>query len=166
MSKPFVQFKRTSEHTFLLAPWIFKDQLTVSYSAKFTIYICVYYFIAVLLKNVWRWASPWGFPPSDTPSSVVQKVIPKTSKLLGEMRADRMSPHSSARPDPHESVLAAPEGEDAPTPEGAYTPASEEVISSGSEEANHSRSADEPLHSHRCNDDVLSLFGGQWSCRR
>ena len=61
-------------------------------------------------------------PPS------VQKVIAETSKLLGEMRVDRMSAHSSARPDPHESVLAAPKRADTPTPEGAHTPASEEVI--------------------------------------
>jgi hypothetical protein len=54
-------------------------------------------------------------PPS------VQKVIAETSKLLGEMRVDRMSAHSSARPDPHESVLAAPERADTPTPEGAHT---------------------------------------------
>jgi hypothetical protein len=69
----------------------------------------------------------------------------ETTKLLGEMRADRMSAHSSARPDSHESVLAAPEGAD--------TPASEEVVPSGSEEANNSRSADEPLQSQRDNDD-------------
>ncbi|CAB3993090.1 Hypothetical predicted protein [Paramuricea clavata] len=83
----------------------------------------------------------------------------KTTKLLGEMRADRMSAHSSAKPDSHESVLTAPEGADTPAPEGAHTPASEEVIPSGSEEANNSRSADEPLQYQRDNDDdVLSLF--------
>ena len=60
----------------------------------------------------------------------------ETTKLVGEMRADRTSAHSSAIPDSHESVLTAPEGADTPAPEGAHTPASEEVVPSGSEEAN------------------------------
>ena len=50
MSKPVVLFKRTSEHTFLLGPWILKDQLTVSYSAKFTIYLCLLFYCCVAQK--------------------------------------------------------------------------------------------------------------------
>jgi hypothetical protein len=91
--------------------------------------------------------------------SNLQKGMAETTKLLGEMCRDRMSAHSSARPDSHESVLTAPEGADTPAPEGAHTPASEEVVPSGSEEANNSRSADEPLQSQRDkDDDVLSPF--------
>jgi hypothetical protein len=91
--------------------------------------------------------------------SNLQKGKAETTKLLGEMRANRMSAYSSARPDSHESLLTAPEGADTPAPEGADMPASEEVVPSGSEEANNSRSADEPLQSQRDkDDDVLSLF--------
>ena len=101
--------------------------------------------------------------PSDTPMlltilSNLQKGMAETTQLLGEMRADRMSAYSSARPDSYQSLLTAPEGADTPAPEGAHTPASEEVVPSGSEEANNSRSADEPLQSQRDkDDDVLSL---------
>jgi hypothetical protein len=45
----------------------------------------------------------------------------ETTKLVGEMRADRTSAHSSAISDSHESVLTAPEGADTPAPEGALS---------------------------------------------